>query len=230
MDLGMRSLQTTCILVALVITACATVSTERTRAAYEVADEKEPFPPFDGPVIPIQVVQFGIPGDIVTRYPELADKRIGWGLSNRLVETFYDARRFEFVEEKQAILNRIMDQWSLSETGIYFEDQPVGERPGLKAPQYLVYAEVYEFSVSHSEVLVGLAAEIRNTTIIGIQIRLVEVATGKFIPASGVGEAVTTGVSIWATTDLDFDQSTVGIASQQALNIAVRNLLKRMAD
>ena len=40
----------------------------------------------------------------MVKYPELADKRVGWGLSNRIVEGFYDTRRFEFVEEKEAIL------------------------------------------------------------------------------------------------------------------------------
>lgn len=214
-------------LIFLLLPACATVSTERVTSDYEKADLAEPFPPYDGPKIPVQIIRFGIPEEIITKYPELADKRIGWGLSNRIIEGFYDTNRFEYVEEKAAILKRIQDQWSLAEAGVYFEEEPQ-TNPGLKQPKYLIYAEVYEFSVTHSEILVGIATEVQNTTIMGIQLRMVDVATGRFIPASGQGEATTTGVSVWVTTDIDFDQSTVGIASQRALTVAIRNLLKRM--
>ncbi len=209
--------------------SCATVSTERVTTDFEKANLDEPFPPYDGPKIAVQVIRFGIPEAIVSMYPELADKRIGWGLSNRIIEGFYDTHRFEYIEDKDAILKRIQDQWSLAEAGVYFEESP-SNNPGLKPPKYLIYAEVYEFSVTHSEVLVGLVAEDQNTTIMGIQLRMVDVATGEFIPASGQGEVATTGLSVWATTDLDFDQSTVGIASQRALNVAIRNLLKRMGN
>lgn len=210
-----------------VIISCATVSTERVQVNSETADLTAPFPPYDGPKSRVQVVRFGIPEDIAGKYSELADKRVGWGLSNRMVEGFYDTGRFEFVEEKETILNRIVDQWKLTQAGIYAEEQPL-EAGGLKAPQYLVYAEVYEFSVSHSEVLVGVAMEKSNTTIIGIQIRLVDVATGEYTPASGTGEAKSTAASVWVHADLPFDQTTVGIASQRAVNVALRNLLKRL--
>ncbi len=72
--------------------------------------------------------------------------------------------------------------------------------------------------------------EQRNTTIIGLQIRLVNVETGGYIPASGTGEATTTAESVWVTADVPFDQTTVGIASQKAVEAAIRNLIKRMDD
>jgi curli biogenesis system outer membrane secretion channel CsgG len=210
-----------------VIVSCATVSTERVQADYETADLTKPFPRYDGPKSRIQVVRFGIPEDLVKKYPELTEKRVGWGLSNRIVEGFYDAGRFEFVEEKEIILNRIVEQWKLTQAGIYAEEKP-SEAGGLTAPQYLVYAEVYDFSVSYSEVLAGLAMEKTNTTIIGIQIRMVEVATGKYIPAAGTGEAKSTAASVWVNPNLPFDQTTVGIASQKAVHVALRNLLERL--
>ena len=52
----------------------------------------------------------------MVKYPELADKRVGWDLSNRIVEGFYDTRRFEVVEEKEANLKRMLDQWNLTDT------------------------------------------------------------------------------------------------------------------
>lgn len=208
-----------------IIVSCASVTTERSRQTYETADMSEPFPPYTGPKNKIQVIRFGIPKEIAEKYPELADKRVGWGLCNRIVEGFYDTNRFEYVEEKKQILDRMMNQWALSQAGIYAETE---EFTGLKAPEYLVYAEVYDFSVSHSEVLVGIAAEQKNTTIIGVQLRMVDVATGQYIPATGTGECSSTATTLWATADLPFDQTTVGEASQKAVNVAIRNLLKRI--
>jgi curli biogenesis system outer membrane secretion channel CsgG len=210
-----------------VIVSCATVSTERVQADYETADLTKPFPRYDGPKSRVQVVRFGIPEDLVKKYPELTEKRVGWGLSNRIVEGFFDTGRFEFVEEKETILNRIVEQWKLSQAGIYAEEKPI-DAGGLTAPQYLVYAEVYDFAVSYSEVLVGVAMEKTNTTIIGIQIRMVEVATGKYTPASGTGEAKSKAASVWVNPNLPFDQTTVGLASQKAVNVALRNLLERL--
>ena len=211
------------------LSSCAKVSTERSSPSYESDAAAQPLTPYEGPKVPVKIVRFGIPEEIVSKYPELADKRVGWGLSNRLVEGFYDTERFEFVEEKEAILKRIVGEWKLSQTGIYSEDEHP-EIGVLKPPEYLIYAEVYDFSVSHSEVLIGIAMEQRNTTIIGLQIRLVNVETGGYIPASGTGEATTTAESVWVTVDVPFDQTTVGIASQKAVDAAIRNLIKRMED
>lgn len=207
--------------------ACATVSTERTRSDFEKDEAIKPYPPYSGAKTRVQIVRFGIPDDIVKKYPELARKRIGFGLSNRLIEGFYDCGRFEFVEEKRTMLEHILEQWKLSQSGIYAEEEPI-PIGGLKAPQFLIYAEVYDFSVSYSEVVRGVAVQKTNTTIIGIQIRMVDVATGKYIPASGVGEARSTAASVWANPKLKFDQSTVGIASQRAVDAAIRKLLARL--
>jgi len=211
----------------LLFAACASVSTERARADFETAETSTPFPDYQGPKQRIQVVRLGIPDAIVKKYPELADKRVGWGLSQRIIESFYDTGRFEYLEEKGAILRRMTDQWKLSQSGLVVEEEAVAVG-ALRTPQYLVYAEVYDFAVSYSEVLVGIALEKKNTTVIGVQIRMVNASTGEYIPASGAGEASSTAVGVWANPQLPFDQSTVGMASQKAVNVAVRNLLKRM--
>ncbi|MFC2089035.1 CsgG/HfaB family protein, partial [Calditrichota bacterium] len=215
----------TLLLIPLFLISCASVSTERAHLDYEKNTSIDSFPPYNGPKSRIQVLRFGIPNEILNRYPELADKRVGWGLYNRIIEGFYDTNRFEFLEEKEEVQKRILEQWALSQSGIYIEEQPL---EGLKAPTYLVYAEVYDFSVSHSEVLVGIATEKINTTIIGVQIRIVDVRTGKYIPSSGIGEAQTTAKGIWVSDKLKFDQTTVGIASQKAVNTAIKKLLDRI--
>ena len=210
---------------------CAKVYTEgpdKEQEPASISTQSEfSFPPYNGPKTRIQVIRFGIPADIAMKYPELADKRVGWGLCNRIVEGFWETNRFEYVEEKKEIIKNLVEQWALSQTGIVTEETAI-EPGSLKAPEYLVYAEVYDFGVSHSEEIMGLRVEEVNTTIIGIQIRMVNAATGEYIPASAIGEAKTKGIGIWATVDLDFDQTTVGIASQNAVNKAIIKLIKRI--
>lgn len=210
------------------LASCATVSTERAPERFETADLSRPYPRYDGPKTRIQVVRFGIPEDIARRYEELADKRVGFGLSNRLVENFFDTGRFEFVEEKAEMIERMTEQWVLREGGIYAEDEPHEGADALLAPEYLVYAEVYDFAVSRAETIRGVATDKESTTLVGIQIRFVEVDSGTYIPASGRGEAVSAATSVWVNPALPFDQSTVGLASQRALNVAVHNLLDRL--
>src|SRR3990172_6865191 len=93
--------------------SCASVSTERDYAGYESADVTQPFPQYTGAKKRVQIVRFGIPDDLIKKSPELAQKRVGLGLSNRIIETFYDTNRFEFVEEKQTMLEKILEQWTL---------------------------------------------------------------------------------------------------------------------
>src|SRR5687767_14590453 len=69
------------------------------------------FPPYRGPKHKIQVVQINIPADDIKHYPELGEKRVGFGLSNILVETLFDTGRFSFLEDKEQILRRLVELW-----------------------------------------------------------------------------------------------------------------------
>jgi curli biogenesis system outer membrane secretion channel CsgG len=211
------------VILCALVTSCGTIATEKNTQS---ASAKESFPPYSGPKSRVQVIQLGIPDEIVKKYPELAEKRVGWGMYERIIDTFYETGRFAFVEEKADIQERILKQWELSLSGLVAQDQ-IPPDQGLLAPEYLVYAEVYEFSTSDAETVVGAAARKDRSTIVGIQLRLVEVANGSYVPATGLGEATTTSLGVWAP-ELSFDQSTVGIATQKAVRQAVASLLKRM--
>jgi curli biogenesis system outer membrane secretion channel CsgG len=212
--------------VVMLIAGCATVRTQTNVA--ENKNEQVTPSDYTGPKKRLQVVHIGIPENITRQYPELAEKKVGWGLANRLVEAFYDTKRFTFIEEKEEILNKMVENWKLSQSGLVSDQTAV--QPGqLNAPEYLVYAEVYDFSVSSQETVVAAASTERKTTRIGVQIRLVNVSTGEYVPASGIGEeAVTKDSFLWGATKEDFDQSTVGKASQLAINTAVNQLLRRL--
>jgi hypothetical protein len=233
MNVFVGSIQTSVVVFTSAITAfflsCATVSTEKSTAAKQgMAVQDEQYPSWSGEKKRAQIIRFGVPPEITAQYPELADKRIGWGLYNTVIEEFDAANRFQFIEEKKAIQDRIMQNWALSQSGIVVEEQQIDEKSGLSLPQYLVYAEVFDFSVSTSEKIVGVAMHKENTTQIGVQLRIVDVASGQYTPSSGTGQAFTTEMSVWLTPDQEFDQSTVGIATKRAVHAAVLAMVKKM--
>jgi curli biogenesis system outer membrane secretion channel CsgG len=214
---------------ALLLISCATVSTEKSTAAKQgKAVQDEQYPSYAGEKNRVQIIRFGVPPEITAQYPELAEKRIGWGLYNTVIEEFDASGRFTFIEEKKAIQDRIMQNWALSQSGIVVEEQQIDASRGLSLPQYLVYAEVFDFSVRTSEKIVGVAMHKENSTQIGVQLRLVDVSTGQYTPTSGTGEAATTATTVWLTPDQEFDQSTVGLATKRAVHAAVLAMVKKM--
>lgn len=228
--LKLSALLTVYVLIAsIMISSCAHVSTEKSSAVLEgKAVQDQAYPPYSGEKKRVQIIRFGVPKEISDQYPELAEKRIGWGLYNTVIDEFYDTKRFEFIEEKESIRDRIMQNWALSQSGIAVEEQQIDQKRGLSLPQYLVYAEVFEFSVNTSETIVGVAMQKTNATQIGVQLRLVDVSTGKYVPSSGTGEAKTTASSVWIVADQPFNQTTVGMATKRGVHAAVLEMLKKM--
>jgi hypothetical protein len=214
---------------AVLMVSCASVSTEKSSAVIEGKKvQDEAFPPYAGEKKRVQILRFGVPKEITDQYPELAEKRIGWGLYNTVIEELYDTKRFEFIEEKESIRDRIMQNWALSQSGIAIEEQQINDKRGLSLPQYLIYAEVFEFSVTTSEKVVGIAAEKVNATRIGVQLRIVDVSNGQYVPSSGTGEATTTAKTVWIMADEPFNQTTVGLATKRGVHAAVMEMVRKM--
>jgi len=212
-----------------VLTRCASVEmSENDDSLGPQASAKTSFPEYHGPKSRVQVIRFGIPNDVANKYPELLEKRVGWGLCNRIVDSFFETERFIFIEEKEEMLRRLVDNWKLTQAGIYTSDEEI-EHGNLKAPEYFIYGEVFDFAVSKKERIMGARKREMLFTRIGIQIRLVNARTGEYAPGSGIGESWTASSgSVWARTRLEFDQSTVGEATQRAVNLAILKLLERM--
>jgi len=53
------------------------------------------------------------------------------------------------------------------------------------------------------------------------------VENGEFVIASGLGESTQTGLGFFANPEMNFDQSTVGMSTQKALETATVNLIRR---
>jgi curli biogenesis system outer membrane secretion channel CsgG len=186
------------------------------------------YPPYSGEKFRLQILRFEVPAQAAQAYPELQNKKVGWGLYNRLIDEIYATGRFTLLEEKDQMQSKILEQWALSQSGIVVQEQQINT-PGLQMPQYILYAEVYDFAVSTTETVIGIKSETQKATNIGIQLKLVHVATGEYIPASAMGSATTIGTGVWILPNMDFNQSTVGLATQNAVQNALLQLIHRMS-
>ncbi len=190
------------------------------------------FAPYEGPQRRVQVVEISVRKSDLEHYPELADKRVGFGMSKLLVESLFDSGRFKLLEEKAEILRRLVEQWELKEGGILVGD-PVGDLPELEAPEFLVYAELFDFvACSPSERLIGTTRHKSCVTSVGVQVRVNNARTGEYIPGSTdplmpEGQYIhNVDMSLFGK-EQQFDQSAVGKATARAIQVALVEALGR---
>ena len=214
--------------------SCATTSLEaqsgKTKvqskiASYEAEKTLDDIKWYDGEPEGIQLIQISINENILNAYPELRDKRVGFGMTNRIIEVLEEAGRFYFVEEKDEVINKMVKEWERSVSGLLEEELNVGK---FATTKWFAYAEVYDFAVSNQEEISRRKAKLKNTTMVGIQVRLVNVENGKYITGSGLGTSAKEGEGLLKNLDMSFDQSTVSFATTGAVITAVANVLRRL--
>lgn len=192
------------------VTGCATSYVEEEPLAkQEIRNEQINFPPYDGPKLIVAVLPLGLSNRAAQRYPHLLKKDVGLGIHNRVVETLFDTGRFRLVEEKRDVIKEVMDRQWMSSAGMVDEATAVSLGRILGAKK-VIYGELYDYAEG-GENVVGLSAKSRYRIRVGIQVRLVDVETLEYVPASGVGYG------------LD-----VGSASERAIRKAVYALIKRL--
>jgi len=194
-------------------------------ASYEAEKTLDDIKWFDGEPEGIQLIQIKVSENILNAYPELRDKRVGFGMTNRIIEVLEEAGRFYFVEEKDEVINKMVKEWERSVSGLLEEELNVGK---FATTKWFAYAEVYDFAVSNQEEIKRRKAKITNTTMVGIQVRLVNVENGKYITGSGLGTSAKEGEGVLKNLDMSFDQSTVSFATTGAVITAVANVLRRL--
>ena len=194
-------------------------------ASYEAEKTLDDIKWYDGEPEGIQLIQISINENILNAYPELRDKRVGFGMTNRIIEVLEEAGRFYFVEEKDEVINKMVKEWERSVSGLLEEELNVGK---FATTKWFAYAEIYDFAVSNQEEIVRRKAKLKNTTMVGIQVRLVNVETGRYITGSGLGTSAKEGEGVLKNLDMSFDQSTVSFATTGAVITAVANVLRRM--
>jgi len=209
-------------------TSCkSSVGVQQYQADFEKAEPLNTIPPYTGERQIVQLSKLNVNKELWDMFPELRDKRVGMGVSNRIIENFETTGRFKYAEEKEAIQNQMLDAWETELNGLSNGETKL-KMEGIAVPKYVVYAEIYDFSVSYAETYDKGKVNKSNTTIIGIQIRMVNVDNGQYIVASGQGTSTQVGEGFFKNPQMGFDGSTVGVATQRALEVATMNLVKRM--
>lgn len=177
-------------------------------------------PPGD-PRVAVAVLPLGLSARTAERYPGLLARHVGFGVHNLLVDRLYASRRFRLVEDKQEVVDDLLDRQWIASSGAVSQESAV--RYGkLLGARYVLYGEVYDFS---SQRLKKKVLETR----ISLQIRLVDVETSEYVPASGTGAETRKGKVFVQEDRQEFARGTVGTATAAALDEAVATLLRRSA-
>jgi hypothetical protein len=205
--------------------------TEEYRASFEKKVNIDSLMDYDGPKIPIQLLNIGINEEVFAMYPELKDKRVGLGVTNIVVEYLEETNRFTFTEDKTEIKNRMVKQFQASQSG--FTENKLDGRGKIKLARYFVYIEVYDFSVSEDETI-NMKDGVKNKVVtrLGLQVKFVDAETGEYFTGSGLGEAKTVRELTLMNDDnfgeIKFNQSTIGTSTKKALEDASAKIVTRM--
>jgi hypothetical protein len=206
-------------------------STEDYQAEFEKQASLYSIPEYFGDPVPVALLDVGLTDDILLQYPELGDYRVGLGLTNITVAFLDETFRFEFVETKEEIKDRMVVQFKASQKG--FTANEIEIRGKITLAQYFAYVEIYDFSISEDETI-NLKDGVKNTLVtrLGLQVKMVDAQTGLYMTGSGLGLATTTReVTLLNDQNLDevaFNQSSIGISTRKALETAVAKIVKRM--
>jgi hypothetical protein len=206
-------------------------TTEDYQAEFEKRASIYSIPEYNGDPVPVALLNIGVTEDILSMYPELRDYRVGLGLTNITVAFLDETFRFEFVETRDEIKNRMVTQYKASQKG--FTANQVDIKGKITLAKYFIYDEVYDFSISEDETI-NLKDGIKNTLVtrLGMQVRAVDAETGLYMTGSGLGKATTTRELTFLNDDnleeVAFNQSSIGVSTRKALETAVAKIVKRM--
>ena len=205
------------------------VKTEEYKADFEKKQSLEVVSDYNGDiVIPIQILKIGINEELYEMYPELKDKRVGLGVSNIVLEYLESTNRFKFTEDREEIKQKMIAQHIASAKGI--SENKIEVKGNVILAKYFVYIEVYDFSIGEDEEVSTSGAEIKQKTILGLQVRFVDAQTGEIITGSGSGEAVTVKKAnlLDGIDDIKFNQSTIGVSTKKSLETASSRVVSKM--
>jgi hypothetical protein len=207
------------------------IKAETYQAEFEKKKSIEDVSDYSGPTIPIALLNISATDEVYEMWPDLKDNRIGLGVTNMVIEYLEWTNRFQFVEEKSEIKQRMTDQWKASKKGV--SENEVYGFGKIKLAQYFVTIEIYDFSVSEDEVLsLKDGSKQTQTTRLGLQVRFTNAVDGTYFVGSGLGEANTVktqeGLLGLDVEEIKFRQSAVGVTTRKALETASSRIVARM--
>ena len=200
------------ILTLMIFMGCAaSVSTEQYVGEYEKQkslDEVE-ITKVDG----LKIVEVKFNKDVEDRYPELAEKRVAFGLTQELQNVVSYVGGFNLIEADRdnqlAMLNDLK-----------------ANNAKIDKAKYWGYVTIYDFAVNLTEDIKGGKVVTSNETIVGVQVKLVNLENTQYVVGSGQGRASTVGQGFLINPDMSWNQSSLSSASNKAMETAVVNVIK----
>lgn len=206
-------------------------TTEDYVAGFESRESIWSVPEYNGDPVTVALLNIGVSDEVLSQYPELGDYRVGLGLTNITVAFLDETFRFEFVETKDEIKNRMVTQFKASQKG--FTANKIDIRGKIMLANYFCYIEVYDFSITEDE-SISLKDGIKSNLVtrLGLQVKIVDAETGLYMTGSGLGKATTTREMTLLNNEnleeIKFNQSSIGTSTKKALETAVAKVVKRM--
>ena len=196
----------------MVLFGCAaSVTTEQYVGEYEKQkslDEVE-ITKVDG----LKIVEVKFNKDVEERYPELGEKRVAFGLTQELQNVVSYVGRFNLIEADRdnqlAMLNDLK-----------------ANQAKIDKAKYWGYVTIYDFAQNLKEEIKGGKVETINETIVGIQVKMVNLENTQYVVGSGQGRASTIGKGFLMNPDMSWNQSSLSSASNKAMETAVVNVIK----
>lgn len=205
--------------------------TEDYQAGFEGKESIYTLPEYNGKPVPVALLDIGVSKEVIEQYPELGDYRVGLGLTNIVVAYLEETFRFEFVETKSDIKQRMITQYKASQKGVSTEK--IELKGNIVLAKYFCYIEVYDFSISEDETI-NLKDGVKNklVTRLGLQVKMVDAQSGTYMTGSGLGKSITTReLTLMNNDNIDevkFNQSSIGTSTKKALESATAKVVKRM--
>jgi hypothetical protein len=168
-----------------------------------------------------------------TRTDDVAwqDRRVAFGLTALLAESFYDTGKFRLLEEKdlpqRRLIEEVVDLFSLAARPEPSEPDLVGLGARLEA-DLLAYGKVGYSQASGQRLQVGPIGRSQQELRVSLEVCLFEVASQRTLCREGGGSAQQTGMGVvyeFRNDRLDFEKNAVGCATKQAVTSAVQALM-----
>ncbi len=161
------------------------------------------------------------------------DRRIGFGVTNLIAESFFDSGKFTLVEEKEEIreqLKTVREKlWMLSEEALQLQEALAAA--GQTSAEMMAYGRVVSFKTPSQRVSMGPFHSREKITEIKVEVILRDLKGEKSFAEEGKGKAKTTSKSVFFEYredrgEVNFDKTTVGEATKQAVVEAVNKIVK----
>jgi len=223
------------LVISSLLISCARVESPQTTGAASTeqipAIEQFDIANFSGVKQKVMVYPWNISKVDLAKFPILRDHRIGFGVSNRLTDILFDVNRFEFIEEKQEIAERLVQQMQLCKTPDVCIEGGI-KNLQLNTADYIIYPEVYHFGIEKHTDITGIDTSNRQYVEIGIQIKIINAHTATTeAMGSFIGQKILTSQGdIFNNPAIDFSQSALGKATDAAIKGAMAKMLKRFGN